>query len=288
MWAISVATIGPSRSAAPSFSNRDACRSQTASLRHCSHISTLARRPARRLRLTRHFSGIGRQPGDIRAEWPKVCCAACYGARNSNPLLGVWGPEFMTFVMPSSSTGCSPGIGKASIHSLISLTWQPTSATRTSTRPWCISPLLRNCCSKPASDSVCGEPRSCELRQTEETHEAHSLSPPSARLLSRLVGATAKRLPSHRAVLPGQLAVVSPVCSCRKEEIRSQARSERSQRGRGSRVSRKHRACPQVLDWNPELPIRGIAQLLQFRGGPRAFAGCALRRCAAYSYQTST
>src|ERR1044071_2062880 len=158
MWAISVATIGPSRSAAPSFSNRDACRSQTASLRHCSHISTLARRPARRLRLTRHFSGIGRQPGDIRAEWPKVCCAACYGARNSNPLLGVWGPEFMTFVMPSSSTGCSPGIGKASIHSLISLTWQPTSATRTSTRPWCISPYSGTAAASQRAIPCAGSP----------------------------------------------------------------------------------------------------------------------------------
>ena len=56
------------------------------------HISTLANRPVHRLRLTRHFSGIGRRPGDIRAEWPKVYCAASYGARNSNPLLDARGP----------------------------------------------------------------------------------------------------------------------------------------------------------------------------------------------------
>ena len=94
-----------------------------------------------------------------------------------------------------------------------------------------------------------------------ETHEDYFISSTPARLFPRLVGATTKCFPSHRAVLPGQLAAVSPLRRRTENEVRCQARPGRSHGGRGARVSQRHRTGSQVLDWNTELPIVGTTQL---------------------------
>src|SRR5438093_11346588 len=190
--------------------------------------------------------------------------------------------------MPSSCTECWPGTAKASMRSRVSLTWLHISATRTSTRLWYISLLPRNCFSKRVIDFACVERRSCELRRKEEMHERNSVSSVVARFLPRLVGATTQRLASHCAVLPRHMAAVSAVRSCAEECTRSQARSERSHRNRGSRIPAVHRRGTKVLDWNPELPLSRAAQLLRLRCRARAFGGCTVRRSRAYSQQTST
>src|SRR5215471_15738135 len=192
-----------------------------------------------------------------------------------------------TVAIPLLSTVCSPGTEKASILNHISLIWQPISATRTSTRPWCISRLPRNYCNKPVSGFAYRAPRSCGAQQ-EKTHEAHAISSTPTRLFSRLAGSAAECLPPYRAVLSGQLAVVSPLRGEREEEVRGQARAERSHGSRRSRVPRKYRTGPQCLDWNPELPVIGAAQLFQLRDRPRTSGCCAVRRSSTHSYQTST
>src|ERR1035438_2640045 len=164
--------------------------------------------------------------------------------------------------MPSSPAACSPGIVRASILSRASLIWLRISATRTSIRHLCTSPLRRICFSKPASDFVCGAPNSCMPCQKEETYEAKPVSPVAACLLPRMVGATTQRFPSHGVVLPGQLAAVFALRRCAENEVRCQTRHGRSHGSRGSRVSERRRTGSQVLDRNAQLSIGGAAQLL--------------------------
>src|SRR5215471_10004962 len=131
-----------------------------------------------------------------------------------------------TVAIPLLSTVCSPGTEKASILNRISLIWQPISATRTSTRPWCISRLPRNYCNKPVSGFAYRAPRSCGAQQ-EKTHEAHAISSTPTRLFPRLAGSAAECLPPYRAVLSGQLAVVLRfVASAKKNSVAKLALSD--------------------------------------------------------------
>src|SRR5439155_568916 len=78
------------------------------------------------------------------------------------------------------------------------------------------------CSSKPVSDSAFSEPQPSDLRQ-EKQSDANSVSSTTARFFSRLVGAATECFPPHRAVLPGQLAIVSPVRGSPQNQVRCQA-----------------------------------------------------------------
>src|SRR5215831_12060475 len=120
MSLISISTIAPLTSSAPSSSNHGDCHYQTAWSQHLNLISVLANRPDSPPPLKPHYFAINEQVADTRATRPASCWPVCCGMQESNLLEGARGLASTTFDMPWSSTACLPGTAKASTLNRVS------------------------------------------------------------------------------------------------------------------------------------------------------------------------